>query len=1317
MITNKAPAAAATSEQTVSDLTTLKEAIDDSLCADRHWLRRQARNWSSLSQGARAACLARLQRSQQRVTGRRQQKIALTWNQDLPVVQKKDDIARLIEAHQVVVIAGETGSGKATQIPKICLQLGRGLHGLIGHTQPRRLAASAVANRIAEELDTVCGEQVGYQVRFTDKVGEQSRVKLMTDGILLAEIASDRYLNQYDTLIIDEAHERSLNIDFLLGYLKLLLPKRPDLKVVITSATLDVERFSRHFGGPSGPAPIMTVSGRSWPVELLYRPLLNIEVDDDSQESRQLEGIYRALTEIEQRQRDKRQPTLGDVLVFLASEREIRDTEQYLNRRQLRDTEIVPLYARLSAAEQNRVFLPHSGRRVILATNVAETSLTVPGIHYVIDPGTARISRYSVRSKVQRLPIEPVSKASANRRKGRCGRIAAGTCIRLYEESDFNARPDFTDAEILRTNLAAVILQMLKLGLDNIAHFPFVDPPDGRAVNDGYLLLQELGALDHTKKITAIGRQLAQLLVDPRIGRMVLAAHNFHSLTEVLVIASALSIQDPRQKNNAKAPVQADNTPDFKDKQSDFVTFVNLWNWYQKQRQTLSGNRLRKLCQAQNLSVIRLREWRDLHAQLLRICQQLSLHLNSEPATYSAIHQALLTGLLGHLGQKTEKGSYQGARNRTFHIFPGSVLFKRSPQWIMAETLVETSRLYGRTVAKIESQWIESLAGHLLKKSWSEPHWSQKRAQVLAYEKASLYGLVVYSQRKVSYSAIDPAVAREIFIREGLVAGHYHCRAPFRAHNEALIADIEGLEAKSRRQDILVDPQALFLFFDQRLGEEVVSGASFEQFRKQAERHNPTALYLTRDDLMQHGAESVTAVQYPNHLKWDGMELPLSYCFAPGAPDDGVTLTIPAPLLPHIPQQRLDWLVPGVLENKVVALIRALPKQWRKHFVPVPDTGKQALKGLTAGERPLTEALGQQLHRMTGIRVPPESWQTESLAPHLQMNIRVIDDREHCVGQGRQLSALRTQLADTVSASLVPMTCQNLEKEGIVRWDFGELVEEVCQSRAGLQLRSYPGLVAQSKSVDLRLFENRHTAQQKTVWGLARLLHLALPEQVRTALAAMPDLNRITVMAVNMIPKGALIDSIVLYLLCHAFGLEDTAQWPRNEETFKRLITAHKSEMVTTAEQLNTLLLTIFSHCTDIKKRLKGSVSLAHSLALGDIKQQLDHLLFDGFLQVTPWLWLTEFPRYLKAISLRLDKLNQHGSRDRVHTAELRELWEAWTARHQALNSQNIHDNALFHYRWLLEEYRVSLFAQTLKTRVPVSAKRLKKAWEEISTQ
>ena len=1288
---------------------TVRQAINRCMIRDRYRLRGQLRRLKRSDEAGWSQLHKRIESSQNLVEARQQVVPEVRYDQNLPVVDRKADIAKAIQENQVVVIAGETGSGKTTQLPKICLEAGRGVYGMIGHTQPRRLAARSVANRIAEELQVAMGEQVGYQVRFTDHSTDTSLVKLMTDGILLAEIQNDRFLNRYDTLIIDEAHERSLNIDFLLGYLKLILPKRPDLKVIITSATIDVERFSKHFDN----APVIEVSGRTYPVETLYRPLEDLELEGKEADLRLQQGILGALDEIEQIERSGKSQKLGDVLVFLSGEREIRETHKFLRDQNLRHTEVLPLYARLSAAEQNRIFQGHSGRRVILSTNVAETSLTVPGIRYVIDPGTARISRYSVRSKVQRLPVEPVSQASANQRKGRCGRVAEGICIRLYSEEDFLARPEFTDAEILRTNLAAVILQMLKMGLGDIARFPFVDAPDNKAINDGFTLLQELGAVNKERRISTIGRQLSVLPVDPRLGRMLVEANKNRALNEALIIVSALATQDPRERPQEKQQAADQKHREFYNEDSDFLTYVNLWEAYEEQRQELSQNQLRKYCKKQFLSFMRMREWRDLHRQLALACKDLKFTLNDDKASYADLHKSLLTGLLSHLGNKDDEADYMGARNRRFYVFPASTLYRRKPKWIMSAELVETSRLFARTTARVEPQWIEPLAGDLVKRNYFEPHWEKKRAQVVAYEQVTLYGLIVVGRRRANYGSVDPVVAREIFIREALVEGHYESRGTFQQHNLDLIAEVDELESKSRRRDILVDPETLYAFYDERLPDHISNGATFEKWRKGAEHKETKLLYLTKDYLMRHDAEQVTENRYPDRFRWEGLELPLTYNFAPNEIDDGVTLTLPVQALRLLPKHRMEWLVPGMLYNKCVAMVRALPKAVRKNFVPVPDFVKGAMESLSACDEPLTEMLGRQLTRMSGVRIADDVWSAEGLDQHFFMNYRVLDDDGNLLGQGRDLNKLRQKYAEMSQDSIRKLSKSHLEQEGLLDWTCGELPKEITRKAGGLVLKSYPALVDQKTSVAVQLFESASVAEAENAKGLCRLLRLRLSNQLKFALGKMKLLKETKLLATNLVNHKVLEDDLQNLLIQGVF-LTLGQERPKNREDFVALIERYKGEIVPFAEKIDQLLNEIFKTAQAINRQLKGKISFDRALAMADIKQHLARLLSDGFMSRATMEWLSHYPRYIKGIALRLEKLPVLVNRDLAWTEELTMLSQKYQKRLESHQQHKLIDPKLEQYYWMLEEYRVSLFAQQLGTRFPVSDKRLRKLWTEV---
>ncbi|MGX9517370.1 ATP-dependent RNA helicase HrpA [Vibrio mediterranei] len=1223
-------------------------------------------------------------------------KPTINYPELLPVSQKKDEIAEAIENNQVVIVAGETGSGKTTQLPKICSELGRGQFGLIGHTQPRRLAARSVANRIAEEMETSLGEFVGYKVRFNDQISENTQVKLMTDGILLAEIQHDRFLNQYDTIIIDEAHERSLNIDFILGYLRELLPKRPDLKIIITSATIDPERFSKHFND----APIIEVSGRTYPVETRYRPLSG----DDDGDRDQLEGIFEAVDEL-------CDGGLGDILIFMNGEREIRDTADALAKRNLRDTEIVPLYARLSAGEQNKIFQPHAGRRIVLATNVAETSLTVPGIKYVIDPGTARISRYSYRTKVQRLPIEPVSQASANQRKGRCGRVEEGICIRLYSEEDFESRPEFTDPEILRTNLASVILQMTALGLGDIEAFPFVEAPDKRNIQDGVRLLEELGAIndkakDPKKRLTPIGRKLARLPIDPRLARMVIEAPRLGCLKEVMVIASALSIQDPRERPSDKQQSSDDKHKRFFDKESDFLTFVNLWDYIQKQQKALSGNQFRKQCKQDYLNYLRVREWQDVYFQIHQAMREMDEKLNQEPGSYQSVHTALLVGLLSHIGVKDqEKNEYQGARNARFHIFPASGLFKKQPKWIMSAELVETSKLWGRIIAKIQPEWIEPLAKHLIKRSYSEPHWSKKRAAVMAHEKVMLYGVPIVPKRLVNYGAIDPVLSRELFVRSALVEGDWETKHAFFKQNRKLLQEVEELEHKSRRRDILVDDDELFDFYDQRVGTEVVSGRHFDTWWKKASQKNKELLNFEKEMLFKGDASHVTDLDYPNFWHQGGFKLKLSYQFEPGEDSDGVTVHIPLPILNQIDSEGFDWQIPGLRHELVVSLIKALPKTLRKNFVPAPNYADAFLARVTPMEAPLLDALEKELRRMTGVEVLRDDWNLEQLPDHLKITFRAVDHRNRKLKENRNLYELKESLKDKVQQTLSKVADDDIEQQGLHTWSFGELPKVYSQKRGGFDVKAYPALVDNKDSVEIKLFETEVEQEQVMKEGQRRLLLLNVPSPIRYLHTNLPNKSKL---GLYFNPYGKVLDLIDDCISCGIDKLiEGQGGLVWDADKFEQLKEYVRGELgdtvVDIAQQVETILTTAFN----INKKLKGRVDLTMVFALSDIKAQIEGLIFKGFATECGWKRLPDILRYLKAIEKRMEKLPIDPNRDRMHMLKVESVTQDYK---ELLNKipkgMKIPENVK-EIRWMLEELRVSYFAQQLGTPYPVSDKRV----------
>ncbi|WP_226505103.1 ATP-dependent RNA helicase HrpA [Pseudomonas sp. MWU16-30317] len=1291
----------------------LLNTLDHAMIGDRNRLRRQLLELRKKpDEGKLAQWVEKLQASCARVTARRDSVPTIRYDDNLPIAAKRDEIKKLLSEHQVLIIAGETGSGKTTQLPKICLELGRGQHGQIAHTQPRRIAARSVAARVAEELATPLGGLVGYQVRFEDQSDSNTLVKLMTDGILLAETQHDRFLERYDTIIVDEAHERSLNIDFLLGFLKTLLPRRPDLKVIITSATIDLERFSEHFDK----APIIEVSGRTYPVDTWYRPLTSEQDEEGNSVEEDLsvdQAIIATLDEIAHFERSNGKGP-GDVLVFLPGEREIRDAADMLRKAQLKHTEILPLYARLSPAEQQRIFQSHPGRRVVLATNVAETSLTVPGIRYVIDSGTARISRYSYRAKVQRLPIEAVSQASANQRKGRCGRVEPGICVRLYSEEDFNARPAFTDPEILRTNLAAVILQMLHLRLGAIDAFPFIEPPDGKAITDGFNLLQELSAVTRDNQLTPMGRQLARLPVDPRLGRMLLEAAQQGSLQEVLIVASALSVQDPRERPPERQQAADQAHAQWKDADSDFAALVNLWRGFEEQRLALTASPLRNWCRKNFLNYLRLREWRDAHRQLGLICRDLQLTVNKDPADHPRMHKAILSGLLSQIGQKTEEGDYLGARQRRFWIHPSSGIGRKRPQWLMAAELMETTKLYARMVAKIEPDWIEPLARHLVKTNHFEPHWEKKRGQVVAFEQVTLYGLIIIGRRPVHFGPVDPVASRELFIREGLVRGEIQSRARCLSANRELLEQLDALEAKARRRDILADEETLYAYYDARVPAQIHQTATFDSWYKVTSQKDPHLLIMRAEDVLAREASEVTAAQYPDTLRLGDLTLALSYHFEPNHARDGVTLTVPAPLLPSLPGERLEWLVPGLIEAKCIALVRNLPKALRKNFVPVPDFVKAALQRMTFAEGSLPQALGRELLRMTGARVSDEAWaeSEQQVESHLRMNLEVLDGAGKFLGEGRDLAELTARFAQASQAALaVPATAKN--QKPVEAKVFAAVAETTQQNIAGLSLTVYPALVEEGGTVKEGRFSTAAEAEFQHRRALQRLLLQQLAEPAKFLRGKLPGLTELGLMYRDLGRIDALVEDILLASL-DSCVLEGEPILPRDGAGLLSLAERKRGAWAEHAERLARLSLEILKLWHGLQKRFKGKIDLAQAVALNDIKQQLGNLVYPGFVRETPGLWLKELPRFLKAIELRLEKLPAQVQKDRVWSGELSGYWAQYATRLDKHRQEGKRDPQLELFRWWLEEYRVSLFGQQLGTKVPVSDKRLSKQWSQV---
>lgn len=1283
----------------------LRKALSECMIRDRFRLSKRIQGASRIkNEESRSTVFDEIAldiaKSMQVANNREADRPTIQYPEQLPVSQKKDDIAEAIANNQVVIVAGETGSGKTTQLPKICLELGRGKFGNIGHTQPRRLAARSVADRIAEEMETQLGSHVGYKVRFNDQVSERTQVKLMTDGILLAEIQSDRYLNQYDTIIIDEAHERSLNIDFIMGYLRELLPKRPDLKIIITSATIDPERFSKHFNN----APIIEVSGRTFPVETRYRPIIE---DGDDTDRDQLEGIFDAVDEL-------CAEGLGDILLFMTGERDIRDTAEALEKRNLRDTEIVPLYARLSSQEQNRVFQPHAGRRIVLATNVAETSLTVPGIKYVIDPGTARISRYSYRTKVQRLPIEAISQASANQRKGRCGRVSEGVCIRLYSEEDFVARPEFTDPEILRTNLASVILQMTALGLGDIQAFPFVEAPDNRNIQDGVKLLEELGAInaeisDPKKRLTKVGRELARLPIDPRLARMVLEAPNQNALQEVMIIAAALSIQDPRERPSDKKQQSDEKHKRFNHEDSDFLTFVNIWQYVKEQQKELSSNAFRKQCRKDFLNYLRIREWQDVHYQLTQVMKELNYKVNQEAAGYQGVHTAILAGMLSHIGQKDqEKNEYQGARNARFHIFPASGLFKKQPKWIMVAELVETSKLWGRIVAKIQPEWIEPLAPHLIKRSYSEPHWSKKSAAVMAYEKVTIYGIPIVPKRQINYGSIDAPVCRDIFIRSALVEGDWNTNHKFFKENRKLLQEVEELEHKSRRRDLLIDDDQLAEFYDQRVNTDVVSGRHFDSWWKKAQKETPELLNFEKEMLFRNDASHVTDLDYPNFWHQGNLKLKLSYQFEPGQDSDGVTVHVPLPILNQVTTDGFDWQIPGLRHEMVIAYIKSLPKTLRRNFVPAPNYADAFLSRITPFDMPLLDSLEKELRRMTGVAVLREDWKLEQIPDHLKVTYRVVDHHNRKLKESRDLYDLKDGLKDKVQETLSQVADDDIEQKGLKTWSFGELPALYTQKRGGFEVKAYPAIVDGKDSVEIKLFETEEEQHNAMKAGQRRLILLNVPSPIKYLHSNLPNKSKL---GLYFNQYGRVLDLIDDCIACGIDKLiEEKGGLVWEPEAFDKVKEHIRAELGDTVVEIAKLVETILTTAFQIQKKLKGRVDLSMAFALSDIKSQIENLIFKGFATECGWKKLTDIHRYMKAIERRMEKLPIDPTRDRAHLLRVDAVNNEYKELLNKIPKGQPIPDKVKEIRWMIEELRVSYFAQQLGTPYPVSDKRVKNA-------
>ena len=1237
----------------------------------------------------------------------------------LSVVAERQRIRETIEANQVVILAGETGSGKTTQLPKILLEMGRGISGVIGHTQPRRIAARSVADRIAEELKVPLGGVIGYQVRFADHSGADSLVKVMTDGILLAEFRRDRDLRRYDTLIIDEAHERSLNIDFILGYLKQLLPRRPDLKVIVTSATIDPGRFAEHFAQHGVPAPVIEVSGRTFPVDVRYRPLVEevpgtsgpqlVDVD-------QTTGIVRAVQELWSEPVSDGGPQ--DILVFCSGEREIRDAAEALDALALPGITTLPLYARLSAAEQHRVFGSHRGRRIVICTNVAETSLTVPGIRYVVDAGTARISRYSQRTKVQRLPIEPVSQASARQRSGRCGRVADGICIRLYAEEDFEARPEFTDPEILRTNLASVILAMASLDLGDIAKFPFVQPPDSRQVSDGLRLLEELQAIEvrgthSTPHLTPAGRAISALPTDPRLARMLLAASENGSLAEVLVIVAALAIQDPRERPAEKKPQADQSHARFKHETSDFLSLVNLWNYLREQQRELSGSAFRRMCGREYLHYLRVREWQDLHTQLREACKQQGWRRSDHAAGEDAVHQAMLTGLLSHVGQRDkERRDFLGARGVRFVVQPGSALFRKPPDWVVSAELVETTRLWARTNAAVDPAWVEDAAGHLVKRNFAEPHWERRRGSVVAAERVTLYGLALVTGRKTDYGSIDPVLSRDLFIRSALVEGDWESRHAFIERNRQTLARLRDLEARTRRRDV-VDDETIYGFYDTRVPETVVSAAHFDAWWKTAGRNTPDLLTMTQDDLRGDDAAEVDLEEYPRTWSSGELDLRLSYRFEPGSGDDGVTVHVPVEQLNQVDQDGFDWLVPGVRRELATALIRSLPKATRRNFVPAPDIAARAVALLDPSRGSITAELGAALHQLTGVRVPADQWDWEKVPAHLKATFRIEDSRRRALSRGGDLGALREQLSGRVQ-SVMSRAGSELEREGLTTWDIDDLPEELTEKMGKRTVQGYPALVDDGASVSLRVLPSAADRDAQHPAGVRRLLLLQLDVPWSRLLAMLNNTQRLSL---GWVPHTDQRDMLadVLAAAVDSIAAQSAAKEPvRTGVEFEELLREVRQQAAARVLEIVEQLVPVVTHSREVTLALDATDRASVAELIADVRAQHAALIYPGFVTSTGATRLRDLDRYLRGMVERLERAPGEIARDDERMDQVHSVEHDVRALLAGLPSHRQREDAVQKLPWQVQELRISLFAQRLGTSGAISPQRIRKAMDKI---
>jgi ATP-dependent helicase HrpA len=1251
---------------------------------------------------------------------------AIKLNAELPVSGRRDEIAVAIEKNQVVILCGETGSGKSTQLPLICLSMGRGVAGMIGHTQPRRIAARSVAARVAEEVGSTVGNAVGFKIRFTDTTSPNTYVKLMTDGILLAESQGDRFFEQYDTIIIDEAHERSLNIDFLLGRLKQILPRRPDLKVIITSATIDAKRFADHFGQGGKSAPVIEVSGRTYPVEMRYRPPVDPgEEEEPSKRGGSPNNRRRSEADMQASVLDAVDELMldgpGDILIFMPTERDIHETAKSLRGRLLgriskgQKTDILPLYARLSTKEQSRIFQTQPHRRIVIATNVAESSLTVPGIHYVIDSGTARISRYSARSRMQRLPVEPISQASANQRAGRCGRIGPGICIRLYSEDDYKGRDAYTAPEIQRTNLASVILQTTALRMGPLEDFPFLEPPRTGTITDGYRSLYELGAIDEKNQITEVGQQLSRLPVDPRVGRLILAGHEENCLHEVLVIAAALELQDPRDRPIDKQQAADEAHAKFQDTNSDFMSYLKLWDFYHKVRSGASRGQLRKACQQNFLSYNRMREWVDIHHQLSELVAEVGLRPAKRQDNFDAIHRALLTGFLASIALLTDKHEYTAAGNQKVTVWPGSGLFKEKPKWIVAAELVETTKRYVRTVARINPDWIEPIAGHLMKRTYSDPEWDSQAGSAMAFEKVTLFGIPVVPRRRTGYAKVDPELSREIMIREGLVEGHLEIQLPFLRHNARLMEELEGLQTRTRRFDLVVDDEERFEFYDKRIPREVADIHHLKRWLNKAEKTRRGLLNMEKVDLRRTGTEEVTGQEFPDAVKVGQIQLPIEYHLEPGSPEDGVTLELPQEAFNQIDQNRLGWLVPGLVEEKVAALIKSLPKSLRRQFVPAADTAKEVAAKLKFGHGNFEQTVARLLTEIAREPVAVSDFQEERLPNHLRMNVRIVNEEGESLATGRDLKIIRQQIGSQASSSFSKIDDDRWQRDSLKAWDFGDLPAQVTVHRGTLSLKGYPTLIDDGETVSLRLRDMPARSALETRAGIRRLTAIALTRFVKAQVDNMPRLNEWIMLSAAM-GGSAVFQKNLGDLIVDRALFPEKGPYPRTEVEFQERVKKAKSLIPVATQDVTVLVGAIMSGYATLRKAINGTQSPLWKYAADDVKKQIAALTQPGFLTAAAWGWLRQYPRYFEAATVRLGKLTKGGAdKDSRSQQVMDDLIGLYQYRAEEHRERDIYDPELEHYRWMLEEFRVSLFAQELRTAIPVSEVRLEKQWAKVS--